>query len=126
MGIKLIPLLFCRLIRSPLIGIGKIAALRQIFGASPELKNWLKTFSRCSKSVPDFQISAGMLSSPVALPGKVLLIAEVSSSIVNSWTGIGNVSEMIISISSGCGGRDAGLPRRFLKFSSHSLNLSGG
>ena len=44
------------------------------------------------------QTSAGMLSSPVALPDEVLLIAEVSSSIVNSWTGIGKVSEMIASI----------------------------
>ena len=59
------------------------------------------------------QISAGMLSSPVALPDEVLLIAEVSSSIVNSWTGIGKVSEMIASIFSGCGGRDAGLPTKF-------------
>ena len=106
--------------------MGKIAALRQTFGASPEWKTLLQTFSRCSKSAPDFQTSAGMLSSPVALPDEVLLIAEVSSSIVNSWTGIGKVSKMIVSISSGCGGRDAGLPRRFLKCSSHSLILLNG
>ena len=88
------------------------------------LKTLLQTFSRCSKSAPDLQTSAGMLSSPVALPDEVLLIAEVSSSIVNSWTGIGEVSEMIVSISSRCDGRDAGLSRRFLKCSSHSLILS--
>ena len=75
-GIKLIPLQFCLLVRSPFFGIGKIAALRQIIGASPELKTLLQTFSRCSKSAPDFQTSAGMLSRPVALPDEVLLIAE--------------------------------------------------
>ena len=117
---------FCLLVRSPFFGIDKIAALRQTFGASPELKTLLQTFSRCSKSAPDLQTSAGMLSSPVALPDEVLLVAEVSSSIVNSWTGIGNVSEMIVSISSGCGGRDAGLPGRFLKCPSNSLLLSDG
>ena len=100
MGIKLIPLQFCLLARSPFFGISKIAALRQIFGASSELKTLLQTFSRCSNSAPDFQTSAGMLSSPVAVPDKVFLIAEVSPSIVNSWTGIGKVSEMIGSISS--------------------------
>ena len=126
MGIKLIQLWFFLLVRSPFFGICKIAALRQMFGASPELKTWLKTFSRCSKSAPDFVTSVGMLSSPVALPDKVLLIAGISSSIVNSWTGIGNVSEMIVSISSGCGGRDAGLPGRFLKCPSNSLLLSDG
>ena len=104
----------------------QIAALRQTFGASPELKTLLQTFSRRSKSAPDFQTSAGMLSSPVALPDEVLLTADVSSSIVNSWKGIGKVSEMIVSISSGCGGRDAGLPIRLLKCSSHCLILLDG
>ena len=107
-------------------GIGKVAALRQISGVSPESQTLLQTLRRCSKSAPDFQTSAGMLSSPVALPDEVLLIAEVSSSMVNSWTGIGKVSEMIVSISSGCGGRDAGLPIIFLKCSSHSLILLDG
>ena len=55
------------LVRSPFFGMGKIAGLRQIFGASPELKTLLRTFSRCSKSAQDLHTSAGMLSSPVAL-----------------------------------------------------------
>ena len=92
------------MVRLPFFGIGKIAALRQIFGASPELKTLLQTCSRCSKSALDFQTSAGVSSSPITLPEKLLLIAEVTSSIVNSWTGIGKVSEMIVSNSSGSGG----------------------
>ena len=90
------------------------------------LKTLLHTLSSWFWRASNFHTSAGMLSSPVALPVCVFFMADVSSSFVNSFVDIGSVPEMTVLISSDGSGRDAGCPRSFSKCSFHSLILSIG